>query len=324
MRRFGNHFRQAPRVSSGFTLIEILVVVALIALLMAILLPSLANAREQARATVCGAHLRQIGLAARSYGETHRGWMAGSPNTSGNGARPGFLARPYEGDRFHFPSLHVFDWANPLLVEMNTRPPDDFQARYEAAVTGVMQCPSNRRPADRVELLETLLPENTIAPSYAASRYFQYVGEGVKTGDVRGTLWWSEDSIPPNYAPRFERLEKPGVKAFLADAHVVSEDRGVLNNANWGFSSHGAWRSHEMEDPAAYRGETWKSEYFRHRGAINILAYDGHVELQRDEDGRANGGQGLGARRARWWFPSGTQVEFLPSRRASEPKIIIP
>lgn len=44
---------------NGFTLIEVLVVVAIIALLIAILLPSLAAARNQARSAVCGSNLRQ-------------------------------------------------------------------------------------------------------------------------------------------------------------------------------------------------------------------------------------------------------------------------
>lgn len=43
----------------GFTLIEVLVVVAIIALLVAILLPSLNRAREQTRATLCGSNMKQ-------------------------------------------------------------------------------------------------------------------------------------------------------------------------------------------------------------------------------------------------------------------------
>jgi prepilin-type N-terminal cleavage/methylation domain-containing protein/prepilin-type processing-associated H-X9-DG protein len=48
------------RPLKGFTLIEVLVVVAIIALLVAILVPSLRLAREQAKGTVCGTQLKEI------------------------------------------------------------------------------------------------------------------------------------------------------------------------------------------------------------------------------------------------------------------------
>ncbi len=52
---------------SGFTLIEVLVVVAIIALLVAVLMPGLRKAREQARAVACRANLHDFGLAITQY-----------------------------------------------------------------------------------------------------------------------------------------------------------------------------------------------------------------------------------------------------------------
>lgn len=69
-----------PRVycHSGFTLIEVLVVVAIIALLVAILLPSLSKARQQARNTVCAANLKSIGHAVLFYTQAQKDFYPGA------------------------------------------------------------------------------------------------------------------------------------------------------------------------------------------------------------------------------------------------------
>lgn len=77
-----NHSLRAPvrmRQTSGFgvrgrafTLIEVLIAIGIIALLMAILMPSLARSREQARTVQCRSNLSQLGKALFMYAQDYR------------------------------------------------------------------------------------------------------------------------------------------------------------------------------------------------------------------------------------------------------------
>jgi prepilin-type N-terminal cleavage/methylation domain-containing protein/prepilin-type processing-associated H-X9-DG protein len=59
----------------AFTLVELLVVIGVIAVLVAILLPTLTKAREQARRVACGSQLRQFGIAIYCYAHDNHGWL---------------------------------------------------------------------------------------------------------------------------------------------------------------------------------------------------------------------------------------------------------
>lgn len=79
---------RGPRRSRAFTLIDVLVSMSVIAVLIGILLPSLATVHETARRTVCSSNLRQIGLGVASFADERGGRIPGSvfkPDSQGGG-----------------------------------------------------------------------------------------------------------------------------------------------------------------------------------------------------------------------------------------------
>jgi prepilin-type N-terminal cleavage/methylation domain-containing protein/prepilin-type processing-associated H-X9-DG protein len=118
----------------GFTVLELLVVVAIVGTLLALLLPALMAAREAARCVQCKSNLREISLAVQHYHDANKklpgAWTSPSDNTSGYGWAVALL--PYLEDAALYRSINL---RSPVSAPQN-----DLARNTDLPL---MRCPSD-------------------------------------------------------------------------------------------------------------------------------------------------------------------------------------
>jgi prepilin-type N-terminal cleavage/methylation domain-containing protein/prepilin-type processing-associated H-X9-DG protein len=123
---------RAPR--RGFSLIELLVAVAIIAVLVGLLLPAVQKVREAAQRAKCQNHLKQIALAAHSYHGTHGTFPAGFTTTGGRARSWAVLLAPY--------------YEHETLPQrwLTTNPAQGGRSALQATILPVLVCPADALP----------------------------------------------------------------------------------------------------------------------------------------------------------------------------------
>ncbi len=131
----------------GFSLIELLVVVAVIGTVMGLLLPAVQASREAARRLQCANHLKQLGLAAHGYHDSHGKFPPGlrqfeassSPRYRGTSVFTFLLPHLEQGN-----VLRNWDYDSPLNNAYG-----GVEARAATILHGLL-CPSDRLAENRV------------------------------------------------------------------------------------------------------------------------------------------------------------------------------
>ncbi len=317
--------RSAGRLHSegrGFTLVELLVVIGIIALLISILLPALNKAREQANIAKCSANMRSAMQAVHIYATEYKGWLPG-PYTSGviwksSGAQIGNA----DVSNDETPTQNM-DWVSPTFGKTFKWPENDYD-RLIKTYNEQLKCPSNSATFDSIFPTGTSFAYRSgdlAYSSYAAIIQFHAypskdssVVANLSNGlpPIVGDMYSPNNgglAPPPGYAPLMNKVGPAGSKVFLVEGsrflNISGSGLNMVGSApsfnilryqrqGGNFMIGGPYQS-QAGTPFQFPTETVNSNFkyiptvaktfaFRHGGKMNVAFFDGHVELRAPAD----------------------------------------
>ena len=238
--------RASNRRKSGFTLVELLVVIGIIALLISMLLPALNKARRSAKTVGCAANLRSIIQGFQMYAANNKGFFPGAM-TSG-----GMLFNERYGNNTQFPTdssylpeiVQNWDWMSPVAKQMGIQfnqggTTAERHERFERLRTfPAFVCPENEFIAVPGPFAATPTGGGAVKAgpniSYFLSMYFHLRPyKANEVGSNRGisgrTHGYPTVTAPDGYAPQFSKVKNSAQKIMIADGNRYASPKDAPN-----------------------------------------------------------------------------------------------